>query len=147
MEIVQSTKTMEETQDELINNFSFFEAWLDKYQYLIDLGNKLPKFPHNWKTTDNEVHGCQSKVWLHVEVKNDKLLMHATSDSSIVSGLIYLILYVYNNRTCNQIINTEPRFIKAIKLDKYLSPTRNNGLYAMLKTIKQHANEHSIEKS
>ena len=119
--------------------FAFFGDWSERYQYLIDLGRKLPEFPDDARNDSNKVHGCQSQVWLVASGNIDKLVFHAISDSSIVSGLIALLLRVYSGRSAEEILHTEPRFIDAIGLARHLSPTRSNGLAAMLATIKQHA--------
>ena len=126
-------------QDAIAEEFAFFGDWTERYQYLIDLGRKLPPFPDALKTEDYKVHGCQSQVWLVPSGDAARLDFQATSDSSIVTGLIALLLRVYSGRSAQDILATEPRFIENIGLAKHLSPTRSNGLAAMLKTIKQHA--------
>ena len=131
----------ESAQAAIAEEFGFFSDWTERYQYLIDLGRKLPKFPDEERTDQNKVNGCQSQVWLLAEGDADRLDFRAISDSSIVSGLIALLLRVYSGRSAQEITETEPRFIEAIGLAKHLSPTRSNGLAAMLATIKQHATE------
>lgn len=126
-------------QDAIVEEFAFFGDWTERYQYLIDLGRKLPPFPEEWKTEANKVHGCQSQVWLMPSGNAQRLEFAAASDSSIVTGLIALLLRVYSGRSAEAILATEPRFIEAIGLAKHLSPTRSNGLTAMLKTIKEFA--------
>lgn len=126
-------------QDAIVDEFAFFGDWTERYQYLIDLGRKLPPFPQEWKTEANKVHGCQSQVWLVPGGDAHRLEFAASSDSSIVTGLIALLLRVYSGRSAQAILATEPRFIEAIGLAKHLSPTRSNGLAAMLKTIKEFA--------
>ena len=126
-------------QDAIVEEFAFFGDWTERYQYLIDLGRKLPPFPEEWKTEANKVHGCQSQVWLMPSGDAQRLEFAAASDSSIVTGLIALLLRVYSGRSAAAILATEPRFIEAIGLAKLLSPTRSNGLAAMLKTIKEFA--------
>lgn len=126
-------------QDAIVDEFAFFGDWTERYQYLIDLGRKLPPFPEEWKTEANKVHGCQSQVWLVPSGDAQRLEFAASSDSSIVTGLIALLLRVYSGRSAAAILATEPRFIEAIGLAKHLSPTRSNGLSAMLKTIKEFA--------
>ncbi len=122
-------------QQELIEEFSFFDDWTDRYQYLIDLGRKLPEFPQQWRTEDHRLHGCQSQVWIHHEVQGNRIHFDAISDSAIVSGLIALLLRVYSDRTADEILATKPDFIHAIGLDSHLSPTRKNGLHSMLEAI------------
>ncbi len=126
-------------QAELIDEFQLFDNWLDRYQYLIDLGRKLPEFPVEWKTEEYRLHGCQSQVWLRAEEQGDLLNFQAISDSAIVSGLIAILMRVYSDRTPGEIISIQPDFIDAIGLHEHLSPTRSNGLHAMLDAIKGHA--------
>jgi len=126
-------------QDAIIEEFAFFGDWTERYQYLIDLGRKLPAFPDDLKTDAHKVHGCQSLVWLVAEGDAQNLRFRAISDSAIVSGLIALLLRVYSGRPAREILDTEPRFVEALGLARHLSPTRNNGLAAMLKTIKEYA--------
>lgn len=126
-------------QTDLIDEFQFFDNWLDKYQYLIDLGRKLPDFPEEWKTEANRLHGCQSQVWLHAESNAVGIEFQAISDSAIVSGLIAVLMRVYNQRSPQEILATPPDFIDAIGLDAHLSPTRSNGLHSMIDAIKGHA--------
>lgn len=128
-----------EAQSTIAEEFAFFGDWTERYQYLIDLGRKLPPFPDDWKTDDHKVHGCQSQVWLVPGANAQRLDFRAVSDSSIVSGLIALVLRVYSGRSAEEILATEPHFVESIGLAKHLSPTRSNGLSAMLATIKQHA--------
>ena len=134
-----SNAAAEAAQDAIIDEFSFFGDWTERYQYLIDLGRKLAPFPEEWKTEANKVHGCQSQVWLVASGDAERLNFEAASDSSIVTGLIALLLRVYSGRSAEAIVATEPRFVDSIGLAKHLSPTRSNGLVAMLQTIKQHA--------
>lgn len=131
--------TAEAAQLAIAEEFAFFGDWTERYQYLIDLGRKLPPFPEALKTEEHRVQGCQSQVWLVAEGDAQALRFQAISDSAIVSGLIALLLRVYSGRSAAQILATEPRFIEAIGLAKHLSPTRSNGLAAMLATIKHKA--------
>jgi len=128
-----------ETQCQIVEEFSFFSDWSERYQYLIDLGRKLPSFPEELKTEDSKVTGCQSQVWLVVDGSKEQLNFRAASDSAIVSGLIALLLRVYSGRSAQEILDTEPEFIEQIGLSAHLSPTRSNGLRAMLATVKNHA--------
>ena len=128
-------------QDAIADEFSFFSDWTERYQYLIDLGRKLPPFPDEMKTEAHKVAGCQSQVWLVASGDANRLEFRAISDSAIVSGLIALLLRVYSGRAARAILDTEPRFVDAIGLAKHLSPTRSNGLAAMLKAIREYARQ------
>ena len=125
----------------IAEEFAYFGDWTERYQYLIDLGRKLPPFPEALKTDAHKVTGCQSQVWLAASGDAKRLEFQATSDSAIVSGLIALLLRVYSGRPASEILATEPKFIETIGLAKHLSPTRSNGLAAMLAAIRQHARE------
>ena len=127
------------TQDEIIASFSMFPEWLDRYQYLIDLGRKLPPLAEEEKTDDKLLAGCQSRVWLYLEGDADGVTIRANSDAAIVSGLIALLTQVYSGCSAQQILDTEPFFIREIGLADHLSPTRANGLHAMLQAIREHA--------
>ncbi len=126
-------------QTELIEEFQMFDNWLDRYQYIIDLGKQLPELPDEYKTEDYKLHGCQSQVWLVSDIRDDKLTFQADSDSAIVSGLIALVMRVYSGQPPADILRTPPEFIKAIGLSEHLSPTRNNGLAAMIGKIREQA--------
>ena len=126
-------------QDEIIDDFSLFPEWLDRYQYLIDLGKKLPPLADGEKTDDKLLSGCQSRVWLYLEGNADELTIRANSDAAIVSGLIALITRVYSGCSAQQVLETRPYFIESIGLASHLSPTRANGLHAMLKAINNYA--------
>lgn len=129
----------EAAQQAIAEEFAFFGDWTERYQYLIDLGRKLPPYPEALKTEERQVSGCQSLVWLDVQGDAQRLDFRAISDSSIVSGLIALLLRVYSGRPAAEILATQPRFIDAIGLARHLSPTRSNGLAAMLARIQQAA--------
>lgn len=135
------TNSATQAQAEIAEEFAFFGDWTERYQYLIDLGRKLEPFPEAAKTDEHKVTGCQSQVWLLARGDARRLEFQAISDSSIVSGLIALLLRVYSGRSAEEILATEPQFIDAIGLAKHLSPTRSNGLAAMLATIKRSAAE------
>jgi cysteine desulfuration protein SufE len=126
-------------QKEIVEDFSLFPEWLDRYQYLIDLGRKLPPLSEVEMRDDKLLAGCQSKVWLYQEGDADCTTIRANSDAAIVSGLIALLIKVYSGCSARQIADTEPFFIDAIGLTEHLSPTRANGLHAMLNAIKSHA--------
>ncbi|QAU23638.1 SufE family protein [Dyella sp. M7H15-1] len=128
-----------QAQQDIAEEFAFFGDWTERYQYLIDLGKQLPPFPEEWKTEEYRVHGCQSMVWLIPSGDASQMHFDATSDSAIVSGLIALVLRVYSDRSAAEIVATEPEFIRQIGLAKHLSPTRSNGLAAMLAKLKAHA--------
>ena len=137
--IAGSETSAELAQLAIAEEFGYFSDWTERYQYLIDLGRKLPNFPDETRTDANKVHGCQSQVWLVASGDSHALEFHAISDSSIVSGLIALLLRVYSGRSAEEILKTKPRFIDTIGLAKHLSPTRSNGLAAMLAKINEHA--------
>jgi cysteine desulfuration protein SufE len=132
-----------EAQRAIAEEFAFFGDWSERYQYLIDLGRRLPPFPEEWKTEANRLHGCQSQVWVVPEGDREALHIHATSDSAIVSGLIALVLRVYSGRPAAEILATEPDFVEEIGLKAHLSPTRSNGLASLLARIKAIAAEHA----
>ena len=126
-------------QAEIAGEFGFFGDWSERYQYLIDLGRKLPPFPEEWKTEEHRLLGCQSKVWIVPSGDASRLEFAATSDSAIVSGLVYLALRVYSGRSAAEIVATEPDYIADIGLAKHLSPTRSNGLASLLAFIRARA--------
>ena len=136
---LEKSPSADAAQAGIADEFAFFGDWTERYQYLIDLGRKLPPFPDALKTDEHKVTGCQSQVWLVPSGDAQRLEFLAISDSAIVSGLIALLLRVYSGRSASEILATEPKFIEAIGLAKHLSPTRSNGLAAMLAAIKQHA--------
>jgi len=128
-----------EAQAAIADEFAFFGDWSERYQYLIDLGRKLPDFPAAWKTEEHRLHGCQSMVWIVPSGDASKLEFAAVSDSAIVSGLVFLALRVYSGRPAMEILATEPDYIAAIGLSKHLSPTRSSGLAALLAFIRDTA--------
>ncbi|MHC9085845.1 SufE family protein [Luteimonas sp. RIT-PG2_3] len=131
--------TPESAQQAIGDEFAFFGDWSERYQYLIDLGRKLPAFPDAWKTEEHRLMGCQSMVWIVPSGNAERLDFAATSDSAIVSGLIYLALRVYSGRSAREILDTQADYISAIGLAKHLSPTRNNGLASLLELIRETA--------
>ena len=133
--------TATEAQAAIADEFAFFGDWSERYQYLIDLGRKLPDFPDAWKTEEHRLHGCQSMVWIVPSGDAGKLDFAAVSDSAIVSGLVFLALRVYSGRPAAEILATEPDYISAIGLAKHLSPTRSNGLAALLAFIRDTAKQ------
>jgi cysteine desulfuration protein SufE len=128
-------------QDELIGEFRFFDDWMDRYQYLIDLGRRLPPFPDELRTEENRIRGCQSQVWFVPRRVGDRLEFRAVSDAAIVSGLIAVLLRIYSGKRPAEIIETPPEFIDALDLERHLSPTRSTGLYSMLKAIRRFASD------
>jgi len=126
---------IEQAERDLVEEFQVFDNWMDRYQYLIDLGRTLPPFPEELRTEDHRIHGCQSQVWLVTMHRGDRLDFQAISDSAIVSGLIAVLMRVYSGRRSSEIAGSRPEFVKAIGLDAHLSPTRSNGLRAMLQAI------------
>ena len=126
-------------QAAIAEEFGFFGDWSERYQYLIDLGRKLPPFPEAWKTDEHRLLGCQSKVWIVPSGDAARLDFAAASDSAIVSGLVFLALRVYSGRSAGEILATEPGYIADIGLARHLSPTRSNGLAALLAFIRDHA--------
>jgi cysteine desulfuration protein SufE len=133
--------TPAEAQAAIAEEFAFFDDWSERYQYLIDLGRKLPDFPEAWKTEEHRLQGCQSMVWIVPGGDANRLDFRAVSDSAIVSGLVFLALRVYSGRSAAEILATEPDYIGAIGLSKHLSPTRSNGLAALLAFIRDRAQQ------
>jgi cysteine desulfuration protein SufE len=131
--------TATEAQAAIREEFAFFSDWSERYQYLIDLGRKLPPFPNEWRTEEHRLHGCQSMVWIVAEGDASRLVFHASSDSAIVSGLVYLALRVYSGRSAEEIAGTDADYIGDIGLAKHLSPSRSNGLAALLSFIREYA--------
>ncbi|MBL6599103.1 MAG: SufE family protein [Alphaproteobacteria bacterium] len=138
-EIAPPDASISEEQEDLIAEFSFFDDWMDRYQYLIDLGRKLPDMPEEFIRDEFKLKGCQSQVWFVGEAVGDRLIFRAISDAAIVSGLVAVLLRIYSNRTPREILDTEPDFIAEIGLETHLSPTRKNGLGAMVTAIKKRA--------
>ncbi|RTR05056.1 SufE family protein [Halomonas nitroreducens] len=127
--------TAEQAQQELLDEFDMFDNWMDRYQYIIDLGKQLPSFPEEWKVAELKIQGCQSNVWMHHAREGERLHFQAISDAAIVSGLIAVLMRIYNDRRPEDIRATSPHFLQDLGLDKHLSPTRSNGLNAMLERI------------
>ncbi len=126
-------------QKEIIDEFEMFDTWVDKYEYLIELGKDLPLINYEYKKEGNLIKGCQSRVWLHAEFSNNKISYFADSDAIITKGIIALLIRVLNNQTAENIYNTKLEFINAIGLTNHLSPTRANGLLEMVKQMKTYA--------
>ena len=133
--------SLEESKQSIIDDFSMFDEWLDKYEYIIELGKKLDSFPENKKTDDRLIKGCQSRVWLDWEVKDGKLYFTADSDAIITKGIISLLISVYSGRSSEEIAGDDFSFLEKLGLKENLSPTRANGLESMVETIKRAAKE------
>lgn len=131
--------TIKEIQDEIIAEFSDFDDWLDRYQLLIDLGTEQEPLPDEYKTDNNLIEGCQSRVWLQADFVDGKIFFRAESDALIVKGIVSLLIKVYSGHTPDEILDNEPYFVEAIGLKEHLSPTRSNGLLAMIKQMKLYA--------
>lgn len=132
--------TINQTQDEIIEEFSGLTDWMDRYAYIIDLGNTLPDFPEAEKIPQNLIEGCQSRVWIAAKKEDDgKIHFDADSDALIVKGIVALLMRVLNDRTPDEIIGADLYFIEKIGLKEHLSPTRSNGLVAMVKQIRNYA--------
>ena len=132
-------ESIEKIQHSISDEFEIFDTWMEKYEYIIDLGKQLEVFPQQHMTEDNKVHGCQSSVWFVTSLEDGLFRCKATSDSAIVAGLIALLMRIYNNQKPSEILAAEPEFISKIGLHEHLSPTRNNGLNVMIQRVKKDA--------
>ena len=132
-------QTIDEVQQEIIDEFSIYDDWMDKYAVIIEQGNALHAIDEKYKIPENIIEGCQSRVWLQTDYRDGKLWFQAESDAIIVKGLLALVLRVFNGRTPDEIINTDLRFMKEIGLTEHLSPTRSNGLLSVIKQIRFYA--------
>ncbi len=131
--------TIDEIQDEIIEEFRELDDWMDRYQLLIDMGNDAEPLDEKYKTEQNLIDGCQSRVWLQADIIDGRVRFIAESDALIVKGIVALLIRVYNDQTPDDILASDPYFIKEIGLSEHLSPTRSNGLLAMLKQMKMYA--------
>lgn len=131
--------TIEDIQNEIIDEFSMFEDWEERYQYMIDLGKTLPLIDDKYKTDDHIIKGCQSKVWVHAEMQDDKVIFTADSDAIITKGIIAILIRTFSNQSPKAIIDANTDFIDKIGLKDHLSPTRANGLVSMIKQLKMYA--------
>jgi cysteine desulfuration protein SufE len=131
--------TIKAIQEEIIDEFALFDDWMERYEYLIDLGKSLPLIDSNFKTDDNIIKGCQSKVWIHSEFDQDKVVFTADSDAILTKGIVALLLRVYSDQEPDAILGADTDFIDEIGLKEHLSPTRANGLVSMIKQIKLYA--------
>jgi cysteine desulfuration protein SufE len=136
-----ASNEVQAAQSEIVEEFQFFDDWMDRYQYLIDMGRKLPEFPEADRIDANKIRGCQSQVWFVAKDNDGRLDFRAISDAAIVSGLIALLLRIYSGRRPQEILDSPPDFVTALQLEQHLSPTRSNGLSSMLKAIRTFATE------
>ncbi|HET8736078.1 MAG TPA: SufE family protein [Pricia sp.] len=130
---------IQEIQEEIVDEFAMFDDWMQRYEYMIELGKSLPLIEEKYKTEDNIVKGCQSKVWVHAELEADKLVFTADSDAIITKGIIAILIRAYNNQKPQDIIEADTKFIDEIGLKEHLSPNRANGLVSMIKQLKLYA--------
>lgn len=133
---MQENKSLREAENEVVDTFSMYDEWLDKYEYLIDLGKNIEAYPEECKTEDKLIKGCQSRVWLDYKVQDGRIYFKADSDAIITKGIISLLISVYSGRTPEEIASSDFGFIEKIGLKENLSPTRANGLASMIATIK-----------
>lgn len=131
--------TIQEIQEEIVDEFSMFDDWMQRYEYIIELGKSLPLIDEQYKTEENIIKGCQSKVWVHAEQQEDKVVFTADSDAILTKGIIAILIRTFSNQTPKQILDADTNFIDEIGLKEHLSPTRANGLVSMIKQIKMYA--------
>ncbi|MBQ3732888.1 MAG: SufE family protein [Bacteroidales bacterium] len=139
--------TMKETEEELIQEFEMFDDWMDKYNYIIELGKDLPMIDPQFKTEEFLISGCQSQVWLHPDMRDGKLYFSADSDAIITKGIVNLLIRVLSGHTPQEILDNDLAYIDAIGLKNHLSPTRSNGLASMIKQIKLYALAYATQQS
>ena len=130
---------IKEIQEEIVDEFSMFDDWMERYEYIIELGKKLPLIQEEFKTDSNLIKGCQSKVWLQGEQNNDKIVFTADSDAILTKGIIAILIRTFSNQSATDILDADMDFIDQIGLKEHLSPTRANGLVSMIKNIKMYA--------
>lgn len=131
--------TIKEIQEEIVDEFEMFDDWMQRYEHMIELGKSLPLIEEKYKTDDNLIKGCQSKVWVHAELNDDKLVFTADSDAIITKGIIAILIRAFSNQHPKDIIEADTQFIDEIGLKEHLSPTRANGLVSMIKQLKMYA--------
>lgn len=131
--------TINEIQSELVDEFSMFDDWMDRYEYMIELGKSLPMIDSQYKKEENLIKGCQSKVWLHAELQDNKIVYTADSDAIITKGIVSILIRTFTNQSPSEILEANTKFIDEIGLKEHLSPTRANGLVSMIKQIKLYA--------
>jgi cysteine desulfuration protein SufE len=137
--------SIEETEQEIVEEFEIFDDWMQKYEHLIDLGKSLPMIDENYKTEDKLIKGCQSRVWMHSELKDGKVFFTADSDAIITKGMVALMIRVLSGHTADEIINAKLEFVEKVGLTKHLSPTRSNGLLSMIKQMKLDALAYKVK--
>ena len=130
---------IKDIQEEIVDEFSMFDDWMERYEYIIELGKNLPLIEEEFKTENNLIKGCQSKVWLHGEKKDDKIVFTADSDAILTKGIIAILIRTFSNQKATDILEADMGFIDEIGLKEHLSPTRANGLVSMIKNIKMYA--------
>lgn len=135
----QAHMTIQEIQEEIVDEFSMFDDWMQKYEYIIEMGKSLPLINEKYRTDDNIIKGCQSKVWVHAELDGDKLKFTADSDAIITKGIIAVLVRTFSDQKPQDIIDADTAFIDEIGLKEHLSPTRANGLVSMIKQLKLYA--------
>ena len=131
--------TIKEIQDEIVEEFAMFDDWMQRYEYIIELGKTLPLIDEQYKTDDNLIKGCQSKVWLHADINDDVITFTADSDAILTKGIIAILIRTFSNQKAEDVMNADMSFIDEIGLKEHLSPTRANGLVSMMKQIKLYA--------
>ncbi|MDM1396974.1 SufE family protein [Myroides odoratimimus] len=131
--------TIKEIQEEIIDDFSMFDDWMQRYEYIIELGKSLPLIDPQYQVEENLIKGCQSQVWLHAELQDDKVVFTANSDAILTKGIIAILIRVFSGQRTEDILNADMSFIDEIGLKEHLSPTRANGLVSMIKQIKMYA--------
>jgi cysteine desulfuration protein SufE len=144
---VNDIQTIEETEKEIVEEFALFDSWDDKYEYIIDLGKRLPPLEAQYKTDDNRVRGCQSTVWLIAEERDNRIYFKAESDAVIVKGLISMLIRVLSGHTPDEIIEAKLGFIQQIGMTTHLAQTRSNGLLSMVKQMKNYALAYKIKRT
>ena len=138
--------TIQETQAEIVDEFSMFDDWMERYEYIIELGKSLPVISEQFKTEENSIKGCQSKVWVHAKQEEDKLFFTADSDAILTKGIIAILIRSFSNQSASAILEANTDFIDEIGLKEHLSPTRANGLVSMIKKIKMYALAYQAKK-
>lgn len=139
--------TINEKQNQIIEEFDVFDDWMDKYSLLIDFGNELPPLDDKYKTQQNIIEGCQSRVWLQADLEDEKIIFKGDSDAVLVKGIVSLLIQVLSKHTPEEILNADLYFIEKIGLREHLSPTRSNGLLAMVKQMKMYALAYNAKKT
>lgn len=131
--------SIKENQQEIVEEFSMFEDWMQRYEYMIELGKSLPLIDDKYKVEENLISGCQSRVWVHAELEEDKLIFTADSDAIITKGIVAILIRAFSNQHPSEILESDTQFIDEIGLKEHLSPTRANGLVSMIKQLKMYA--------